>query len=237
MAHSQYTSISFHVPTSFALSPCMQGKIRVYCRARPMSKDEAARGDASVVSFPDESTIDVSGLKGREGKSFLFDRCFGPASSQEEVFSDVENLMQSTYDGFNVSIFAYGQTGRCLGCGGLRGPSCDRQTEGCRYCIASISCLSSYLSLDCRSGKTFTMVGGRDCPGITPRALRRLFAIIDTERAKGTSDVRVEAYMVELYLDSLEDLFFKLDNPRARPDDVPKLEIKKDDKGCVVRSS
>ena len=39
--------------------------------------------------------------------------------------------------------------------------------------------------------------------------------------------------MVELYLDNLIDLFWLVDNPRARPTDAPKLEIKKDDKGMV----
>lgn len=82
-----------------------------------------------------------------------------------------------------------------------------------------------------RSGKTFTMVGAPSAPGITPRALKRLFGIVTEERSKGTVEVRVEAYMVELYLDSLEDLFWRVENPRARQDDAPKLEIKKDDRG------
>lgn len=86
----------------------------MYCRARPLSRDEAARADGVVVSFPDDSTIDLEGTRGREGKSFVFDRCYGTRSTQEEVFGDVENLMQSAYDGFNVAVFAYGQTGRCV---------------------------------------------------------------------------------------------------------------------------
>ena len=37
--------------------------------------------------------------------------------------------------------------------------------------------------------------------------------------------------MVELYLDQLQDLFWRVDNPRVRGEDAPKLEIMKDDKG------
>jgi hypothetical protein len=37
--------------------------------------------------------------------------------------------------------------------------------------------------------------------------------------------------MVELYLDNLIDLYWLVDNPRARPGEAPKLEIKKDEKG------
>ena len=36
---------------------------------------------------------------------------YGPASSQEDVFRDTEPLMTSVLDGFNVCIFAYGQSG------------------------------------------------------------------------------------------------------------------------------
>ena len=57
-------------------------------------------------------TIELDVGKGRDSKSFVFDTCYGPSSTQEDVFVDTENLIQSAFDGFNVSIFAYGQTGR-----------------------------------------------------------------------------------------------------------------------------
>jgi len=75
------------------------------------------------------------------------------------------------------------------------------------------------------------MVGAPTAPGITPRALRRLYALADAEAAKGLVDVRAEVYMVELYLDVLVDLIWLTEHPRARPEDAPKLEIKKDERG------
>ena len=36
---------------------------------------------------------------------------FGPDSTQEQVFGDVAQLVTSVLDGYNVCIFAYGQTG------------------------------------------------------------------------------------------------------------------------------
>ncbi len=42
---------------------------------------------------------------------FEFDHCFGPDSTQKQVFAEVEALVTSVLDGYNVCIFAYGQTG------------------------------------------------------------------------------------------------------------------------------
>ena len=44
-------------------------------------------------------------------QAFDFDRAFPPESSQGEVFEDVSPLVTSALDGYNVCIFAYGQTG------------------------------------------------------------------------------------------------------------------------------
>ncbi|XP_004509684.1 kinesin-like protein KIN-14B isoform X2 [Cicer arietinum] len=86
-----------------------KGSIRVFCRARPLFEDEGS----SVVDFPDDSTIRVN--TGDESlsnskKDFEFDKVYGPHVGQAELFSDVQPLVQSALDGYNVSIFAYGQT-------------------------------------------------------------------------------------------------------------------------------
>ncbi|KAK7346054.1 hypothetical protein VNO80_20567 [Phaseolus coccineus] len=86
-----------------------KGNIRVFCRARPLFEDEGP----SVVEFPDDYTISVN--TGDESssnakKDFEFDRVYGPHVGQAELFSDVQPLVQSALDGYNVSIFAYGQT-------------------------------------------------------------------------------------------------------------------------------
>ena len=44
-------------------------------------------------------------------QTFDFDRVFGPEVQQAGVFEDVSQLVTSALDGYNVCIFAYGQTG------------------------------------------------------------------------------------------------------------------------------
>ncbi|KAL1745533.1 C-terminal kinesin [Schizophyllum fasciatum] len=60
------------------------------------------------VRAPGES---ATGASRPETHQFAFDRVFGPASTQEDVFAEVADLTQSAVDGFNVCVFAYGQTG------------------------------------------------------------------------------------------------------------------------------
>ncbi|XP_052100281.1 putative protein tag-278 isoform X1 [Mytilus californianus] len=87
----------------------MKGKIRVYCRARPLSNTELGRGNRSVLKSQDEYSITVETQRGI--KDFQFDQIFMEDSTQEKIFEDTNNLVQSAVDGYNVCIFAYGQTG------------------------------------------------------------------------------------------------------------------------------
>eukprot|EP00742_Colponemidia_sp_Colp-10_P004447 GILJ01004747.1.p1 GENE.GILJ01004747.1~~GILJ01004747.1.p1 ORF type:complete len:1501 (-),score=367.80 GILJ01004747.1:144-4646(-) len=87
----------------------MKGKIRVYCRVRPMAGYELEKGCKPVCSIPDEYTLQMETEKGI--RQFQYDQCFGPDNTQEEVFEDTKRLIQSAIDGFNVCMFAYGQTG------------------------------------------------------------------------------------------------------------------------------
>ncbi|KEP65414.1 UNVERIFIED_CONTAM: calmodulin-binding carboxy-terminal kinesin-like family protein, putative [Hammondia hammondi] len=87
----------------------MKGKIRVYCRVRPMAKYEIEKECKQSVFPVDEYSVKVLTSKG--DKEFMYDRTFPPECTQEEVYEDTKRLIQSVIDGFNVCIFAYGQTG------------------------------------------------------------------------------------------------------------------------------
>mmetsp|Transcript_33661 Transcript_33661/g.66197 ORF Transcript_33661/g.66197 Transcript_33661/m.66197 type:complete len:1170 (+) Transcript_33661:123-3632(+) len=82
----------------------LKGSIRVYCRIRPLSKKEEGQGDTMITNAVDAMTLEVSDQR------FGFDSVWTPGT-QEEVFDDSKDLVQSAVDGYNVTMFAYGQTG------------------------------------------------------------------------------------------------------------------------------
>ncbi|KAJ2215446.1 kinesin-like nuclear fusion protein [Coemansia sp. RSA 487] len=99
----------------------LKGNIRVFCRVRPLVGQEKDAGAALPVSLPecdDKNEIELSqssesalGKTTSKNFPFKFDRVFAPQSTQDEVFEDVSQLIQSALDGYPVCIFAYGQTG------------------------------------------------------------------------------------------------------------------------------
>ncbi|KAJ0660091.1 putative minus-end-directed kinesin ATPase [Helianthus annuus] len=89
-----------------------KGNIRVFCRCRPLSKSESSTGCSTVVDFDTASNGELGILNsGSTKKTFKFDRVFTPNDNQVDVFSQASPLVTSVLDGYNVCIFAYGQTG------------------------------------------------------------------------------------------------------------------------------
>ena len=114
--------------------------VRVVVRCRPLSAKEQAAGETSCVDVrgreiallhcqagqaatsdgggggappaPSSSASSASSDDERVRRKFAFDSCFGPESSQQEVYEDVGRpILQRAMDGYHSTIFAYGQTG------------------------------------------------------------------------------------------------------------------------------
>ncbi|TQE05099.1 hypothetical protein C1H46_009251 [Malus baccata] len=90
----------------------LKGNIRVFCRCRPLNQIEISSGSGSVVEF--ESSLDNELqviCSDSSKKQFKFDHVFRPEDNQEAVFAQTKPIVTSVLDGYNVCIFAYGQTG------------------------------------------------------------------------------------------------------------------------------
>ena len=89
--------------------------VQVAVRCRPVNADERKSGQPSVVTCDGENkSVKISyGPAGKKTvKNFTFDKVFGMYSRQEEVFdSMVRPIVDEALEGFNCTIFAYGQTG------------------------------------------------------------------------------------------------------------------------------
>jgi len=109
----------------------------------------------------------AGGVRGlpEEGAVFMFDAIFGPGT-QEEVFEDCRDLVRSAADGYNVTLFAYGQTG---------------------------------------AGKTYTMEGTEDDPGVSHRTITEIFKVVDD--ASTSCEWTVTGSVIELYRQDIRDLY------------------------------
>ncbi|XP_029096810.1 kinesin-like protein KIFC3 isoform X1 [Monodon monoceros] len=144
----------------------LKGNIRVIARVRPVTKEDGEGPEATnAVTFdPDDDSIIHLLHKGKP-VSFELDKVFSPKASQQDVFQEVQALITSCIDGFNVCIFAYGQTG---------------------------------------AGKTYTMEGTLENPGINQRALQLLFSEVQEKASDWEYTITVSA--AEIYNEVLRDL-------------------------------
>ncbi|XP_049380688.1 kinesin-like protein KIN-14R [Solanum stenotomum] len=89
-----------------------KGNIRVFCRCRPLSKAEVSDGCSTVIDFDVAKDGELGILNGSSTKkTFKFDRVYTPRDDQGDVYADASPMVISVLDGYNVCIFAYGQTG------------------------------------------------------------------------------------------------------------------------------
>ncbi|CAN6348520.1 unnamed protein product [Urochloa humidicola] len=90
----------------------LKGNIRVFCRCRPLNAEEIAEGALAAIDFESAKDGELI-VKGHVSskKVFKFDSVFSPEEDQEKVFEKTAPFATSVLDGFNVCIFAYGQTG------------------------------------------------------------------------------------------------------------------------------
>ncbi|CAH8491006.1 unnamed protein product [Heterobilharzia americana] len=90
--------------------------VKVLVRCRPLNKKEVEAGHERCV-FVDTSnaTIEVRNPRGKPEdapRRFTFDSVYDENSTQRDLYDEsFRDLIDSVLEGFNGTIFAYGQTG------------------------------------------------------------------------------------------------------------------------------
>ncbi|KAK4441131.1 Kinesin-like protein KIN-5D [Sesamum alatum] len=89
--------------------------VQVIVRCRPLSEDEVRLHTPVVISC-NENRKEVCAVQNIANKqidrTFLFDKVFGPSSQQKDLYDQaVCPIVFEVLEGYNCTIFAYGQTG------------------------------------------------------------------------------------------------------------------------------
>lgn len=163
----------------------LRGNIRVHCRVRPLMDFDRGQEDMSsmgrpgskseiVVHFVDDENVCVRTAK--HNKVFEYERVYDMVESQNGVFDEVQPMLTSLLDGYNICIMAYGQTG-----------------SGKTHTM-----LGSHKNEDYSPSRE-----PHPDEGVIPRAARELFRLI-SEKQTGTHTVEVS--VVEIYNNDIRDL-------------------------------
>eukprot|EP01135_Chromosphaera_perkinsii_P012207 Nk52_evm26s2612 gene=Nk52_evmTU26s2612 len=141
--------------------------VKVCVRQRPLFEEEAAleRGRAAwEVAHNVVQDANRTGQGGREHRRFIFDHAFSPALTEDIYGGMGRDLVKAAMDGYNGTIFAYGQT---------------------------------------NSGKTYTMKGIPDEPGLIPLTVQHVFDHIEETHDR---EFLLRVSYLEIYNEIVNDL-------------------------------
>lgn len=209
----------------------LKGRIRVFCRVRPMSGSEKERKCQPIIKVLDDMHVRLQHpedknsplRRKKEDLEFAFDACFGPDKNQLDVFKDVKRLIQVAIDGYNVCVFAYGQTGSgktytLMGAAQNATETEEKQNsqEG------KHGGAEAYLDLD-------------EGSGVATRSIYELFRLMERDSARFRFEVSM--YIIELYKEDMVDLLHEFDDETLRtsiePPKPPPLSVHLDPQGIV----
>ncbi|KAJ3676388.1 hypothetical protein LUZ60_003800 [Juncus effusus] len=187
--------------------------VQVILRCKPLSEEEVKANTPIVISC-NERRREVSAVQlianKQIDKTFAFDKVFGPASRQKDLFDhSISPIVNEVLEGYNCTIFAYGQTGT--------GKTYTMEGGGSRKI---------------KNGELPTDAG------VIPRSVQQIFQILESQCAEYSMKVTfLELYNEEItdLLSSLDDSSFKSPPLPPQPEDKAKkpIALMEDGKGGV----
>ena len=180
-----------------------------------MNAEEQSENERSVVNTRDalrevSITQTVKGDK-QVDRTYSFDQVFGAHAAQEDIYDDaVRPVVEEVLEGFNCTIFAYGQTG-----------------------TGKTHTMEGYHDWDDASSDSFADSMPSNA-GVIPRAMSHIFAHL---KAKGVEH-SVKCTFLELYNEEITDLLAVSDlvegTVEAANAKAPKHPLMEDGKGGVA---
>ncbi|KAK3244409.1 hypothetical protein CYMTET_45974, partial [Cymbomonas tetramitiformis] len=140
-------------------------RISVSVRVRPLNSAEQGEGGEKSWRVSGNSLLQLGSGDSVKGTPFVVDHVFDTECNTLTVYENTaQELIHSVVDGFNGTIFAYGQTS---------------------------------------SGKTHTMRGSPEEPGVIPRSVQDVFSKIEASRGR---EFLLRVSYMELYNEEIKDL-------------------------------
>ncbi|AQK51620.1 kinesin-related protein8 [Zea mays] len=212
--------------------------VQVLLRCRPFSDDELRNNAPQVITCNDYQR-EVAVTQNIAGKQFdrvyAFDKVFGPTAKQKELYDQaIIPIVNEVLEGFNCTIFAYGQTGT--------GKTYTMEGE-CRRAKASLlffmtimvpGCLIRWSPImqEClQSGPKGQLPADA---GVIPRAVKQIFDTLERQN----TEYSVKITFLELYNEEITDLLAPEEISKAAFEDKQKkalpLNLMEDGKGGVL---
>ncbi|KAG0258575.1 hypothetical protein BG011_003204 [Mortierella polycephala] len=177
--------------SSTASAPSKTENVTVTVRIRPFSSSElkASAGTTEVWDVSDDGTKigyadDYAVSARRAPVDYIFDSAMTGSDNEQIYNAGVKRLVQSSMEGYNGTVFAYGQT-----------------SSGKTYVMHDGFSARSVKNIVARM--QVTMSGSESQPGITPRAVEDIFMYI---RENSDREFLLRVSYLEIYNESIRDL-------------------------------
>eukprot|EP01029_Cantina_marsupialis_P015165 TRINITY_DN3318_c0_g1_i1.p1 TRINITY_DN3318_c0_g1~~TRINITY_DN3318_c0_g1_i1.p1 ORF type:complete len:359 (-),score=74.92 TRINITY_DN3318_c0_g1_i1:325-1401(-) len=156
--------------------------IKVMGRVRPLLMRE--ENCEEIIEVASDSTIYVD--SGNKHAKYKFDHAFSKQTTQEEVFEKVSPFIMAALDGFNCTVFAYGQTG-----------------TGKTHTMLGVDLWEEAMRRAQEDGDVLP-TEREELWGIIPRAMRLMFDHVEENQDK--FEYQISCSYLELYNEKLYDL-------------------------------
>ena len=206
--------------SSNATSPVAgSSRVNVFARVRPLLQREEDIPEV-VEIINDQHLVVTNGPNDREQR-YQLDHVFTPDATQQDVYSLLEPSINDCFDGYNTTIFAYGQTG-----------------TGKTHTVLGLNLweMAEKHAESMEGGGVATfdpqeINAQEEMWGLIPRAGRAIFSEIAQQEKETEGQVKfeVKCTYLELYNERLYDLFKEDQDDESRRSQTNRgLEIRQD---------